>query len=333
MLAPHKSFIIVDEPENHLNPAIYNTIWDKLLNVRKDCQFIFISHTMEFITARKNYEIIKIRRFTHNVNAAKYDFDFEFCENGLEDIDKQFIVDIIGSRQKILFCEGIRGGIDYRIYSILFGRDYTIIPCGNSYDVRKQTNAVRNLPPKITVAEASGIIDSDLMDAKKASNLKTKRIFTLKCNEIEMLLLDESIYKNVRSDFTTYKTAFFSEISTNANKIIARLVKTQIENMPIGIDDKNNPTKAAIKNNFNKQVVRIKPDALWDKADKTIKKIISSQNYRKAIRYCCLQHGEIIVNICGQKYIDEAINKLSESLDLQNTIRKKYFASISYEMV
>ena len=29
--APEKSFIIVDEPENHLNPAIYNKIWDRLI--------------------------------------------------------------------------------------------------------------------------------------------------------------------------------------------------------------------------------------------------------------------------------------------------------------
>ena len=33
IVAPKKSFIIVDEPENHLNPAIYNKIWDKLENI------------------------------------------------------------------------------------------------------------------------------------------------------------------------------------------------------------------------------------------------------------------------------------------------------------
>ena len=58
--APNQSFIVVDEPENHLNPAIYNKIWDRLIEIRTDCQFIFISHTMDFISARSNYELVKI---------------------------------------------------------------------------------------------------------------------------------------------------------------------------------------------------------------------------------------------------------------------------------
>jgi len=45
--APRQSFIIVDEPENHLNPAVYNKIWNNLVAYRSDCQFIFISHTMD----------------------------------------------------------------------------------------------------------------------------------------------------------------------------------------------------------------------------------------------------------------------------------------------
>ena len=61
--APDRSFIIVDEPENHLTPAVYNKTRDKLIEIREDCQFIFISHTIDFVSARSNYELVKIKNF------------------------------------------------------------------------------------------------------------------------------------------------------------------------------------------------------------------------------------------------------------------------------
>ena len=97
MAAPEQSFIIVDEPENHLNPAIYNKIWNRLIDVRNDCQFIFISHTMDFINARSNFELVKIKSF---VRPNK--FEFEFLGTALDDIPTELIVEIVGSRKPIL---------------------------------------------------------------------------------------------------------------------------------------------------------------------------------------------------------------------------------------
>ena len=52
LLAKESSYIIIDEPESHLNLAIVNKLWDMLIEERKDCHFIFISHHIDFITSR-----------------------------------------------------------------------------------------------------------------------------------------------------------------------------------------------------------------------------------------------------------------------------------------
>ena len=123
--APHQSFIIVDEPENHLNPAIYNKIWEKLIEKRKDCQFIFISHTIEFVSARTNYELAKIKSFIYPDQ-----FEFDFLGDSLENIQSELIVEILGSRKPILFCEGSKSDYDYRVYESLFGKKWELYVSG-----------------------------------------------------------------------------------------------------------------------------------------------------------------------------------------------------------
>lgn len=52
ILASADSFIIIDEPETYINPSIYKKLWDILTIDRNDCQFIFITHSMDFIASR-----------------------------------------------------------------------------------------------------------------------------------------------------------------------------------------------------------------------------------------------------------------------------------------
>ncbi|WP_296880056.1 AAA family ATPase, partial [Thomasclavelia sp.] len=58
LTAPENSYIVVDEPETFLNPSIYNKLWDSLILKRQDCQFIFTSHTMDFVNSRTNCRYI-----------------------------------------------------------------------------------------------------------------------------------------------------------------------------------------------------------------------------------------------------------------------------------
>lgn len=334
--APSHSFIIVDEPENHLNPAIYNKIWDKLIAVRNDCQFIFISHTIDFISARSNFELVKIKSF---VRPNK--FEFEFLGGALEDIQTEYIVEIVGSRKPILFCEGSKSDYDYKIYENLFGEKYTVIATGNCVAVENSVEACNMHATTYSIQSAIGIIDSDLKSSEEIERLKEKRIYPLKCNEIEMLLLDEAIFKRVlaqvykpESEFEAFKNAFFHKLNERKQHIVKRLVKTQIDEKLRSsiIDDRNNRTKEEIKENLSSIFDSLDVDTIWSNCETKITNIITQKNYEEALQYCCLEHTEIIVGVATRfvsNYAAIALGVLGSDEQLSSVIKSKYFPDLN----
>ena len=334
--APYQSFIIVDEPENHLNPAIYNKIWEKLIEKRKDCQFIFISHTIEFVSARSNYELAKIKSFIYPDK-----FEFDFLGDSLNDIQSELIVEILGSRKPILFCEGSKSDYDYRVYESLFGEKYTIVPAGNCISVERSVEACNIYATTYNLQTAIGIVDSDLKSDGEIELLRKKQIFTLSCNEIEMLLIDEKIFKKAlervfkqESLFENFKQSLFCKLEERRSYIIKRLVKTQVDEKLRNaiIDDKHNKTKEDIKTNFSHIIEMIDIDKLWQENESKLLSIISNREYDEALKICCLEHGEIISglgNTIIPDYAAIALGVLRENDNLAIAIRKKYFPNIS----
>lgn len=336
MAAPDQAFIIVDEPENHLNPAIYNKIWDKLIAVRDDCQFIFISHTIDFIRARTNFELVKIKKFVRPNT-----FEFEFLGCSLEDIQTEHLVEIIGSRKSILFCEGTKTDYDYKVYEKLFGEKFTVIATGSCTSVINSVNACNKHAQMYSIQPAIGIIDSDLKNEDMLKKLKKQHIFTLQCNEIEMLLLDEFIFKAVldytfkkSQSFEQFKTTFFKKLNDRKEHIISRLVKTQVDDKLRGsvIDDKQHKTKEEIKDNLHRIFTQIDIDNIWNTCDEQVNNIIDRKNYDEALKFCCLGHGEIINGIANKfvpRYSELALGLLGHNKNLADNIRNKYFPELS----
>lgn len=336
LAAPYQAFIIVDEPENHLNPAIYNKIWDRLITARNDCQFIFISHTIDFIRARTNFELVKIKSFVH-----PNDFEFEFLGCSLEDIQTEHLVEIVGSRKSILFCEGTKTDYDYKVYEKLFGEKFTVIATGSCTSVINSVNACNKHAQMYSIQPAIGIIDSDLKNEDMLKNLKKQHIFTLQCNEIEMLLLDEFIFKAALDHifkeaklFEQFKTDFFKKLNDRKEHIISRLVKTQVDDKlrTSVIDDKQHKTKEGIKDNLHKIFTQIDIDNIWNTCDEQVNNIIERKNYDEALKFCCLGHGEIINGIANKfvpRYSELALGLLGNNKNLANNIRNKYFPELS----
>ena len=334
--APENSFIIVDEPENHLNPAIYNKIWDTLINIRKDCQFIFISHTIDFIISRSNYELVKIKNFF-----PPDKFELEFLGNSISEISTKYIVEIIGSRKPILFCEGTKTDYDCQIYECLFGNKYTIIPVGNCTTVENSVIACNQLSQNFSIQPAIGIVDSDLKSDEQIERLKTKQIFSLKCNEIEMLLLDEFIFKKLSKHFfkpeyetfKSFKEDFFRKLYQRKEHIIKRFVKTKIEDRlhSIIINDKDSKTKEELTKECADIFKNINVEVIWNNFEKIFTQILEDEKYDEALRYCCLEHNEVLVGITNKyfkEYPEIALGLLNTDSELSKQIREKYFFDI-----
>ena len=186
LMAKRESFIVVDEPETYLNPSLTNILWDLLVGERKDCQFIFITHSVDFVLGRNEARIAWIKNFVYPNH-----WKFEFVEDNFA-LPKTMLTEVLGSKKPIIFCEGdTKSSLDYTVYRALFGEQYTIIPVGGHLDVIKYCDVLSE--SKWLGIECLGIVDGDNYSADKKQLLETKGIKVLPFNEIEMFLLSNEV--------------------------------------------------------------------------------------------------------------------------------------------
>jgi hypothetical protein len=102
------------------------------------------------------------------------------------------LLELLGSRKNIYFCEGKKGKIDEKIYNILFP-NFTITPVDSCFDVIHYTKAFNKIPNVTT--KAFGLIDSDYHTPERLSALGPKCIFSFSMSEVENLLMDETFLK------------------------------------------------------------------------------------------------------------------------------------------
>ncbi|MCC3665565.1 AAA family ATPase, partial [Staphylococcus haemolyticus] len=58
-------YIIIDEPENHLNPQICISLWDELEKMKANSTFVYITHDPNFAITRTNSKILWSKKYIH----------------------------------------------------------------------------------------------------------------------------------------------------------------------------------------------------------------------------------------------------------------------------
>ena len=330
LLADKCSYIVIDEPETYLNPSIYKLLWDILEEERKDCQFIYITHEIDFVRTRRNSDLLWMKKYNnpHNWDIIR-----------LEDIKfpKELLIEIYGSKNKILFCEGDKESWDYSIYSILFGTHYSIIPVGSCLEVCKYTEAFNNAT-SFHNNEAIGIIDYDNRPADEIKKLKDKNIYVTKYNEIEMLLMDEEVIRKTLDNFEPdivedklkkFKAKFFEKVSNQKDKIVFDFIKKVID------ESFNNyrivsEKKEDIKIELSDFIDSLEYEKKYDEFNSIIKKELDNKEYNNLLKYCNLKK-EITRGLANKElipsYEEQAIGAIRNSLS--KYIKDKYFCDIS----
>ena len=115
LLLPENSFVFIDEPENNLNGALMRKLFDALEAERRDVRFVYLTHNIDFIETRKNFELIYLEK-TNDYKAWHFNKIADFNE-----LDLDVILNIEGIKDDILFCEGNdRTSIDCKILKALY---------------------------------------------------------------------------------------------------------------------------------------------------------------------------------------------------------------------
>ena len=278
--APINGFIVVDEPEMYLHKTILKKLWDILEKERQDCLFIYLTHDLDFATSRTTAKKIWIKSFTHPDN-------WEIKDIPENDIPESLLFELLGSRKNILFCEGLKGSIDERIYSILFP-ELTIIPVGSCFDVINHTKAFNKLPNVAT--NALGLIDSDHHDPKRLVKLKTDKVYFFSVSEAENLLLDEGFLVDLAKQLLVDDQSIIKA----KNETIAELKKQKELQASNYVSAKVNyyfkdshvskgNDYSQLEANYKSFTNNISIKNWYDKRIKELDKVVADNNYKIAI--------------------------------------------------
>jgi len=330
LIAPKNSYIVVDEPETFLNPSIYNKLWDLLILKRQDCQFIFTSHTMDFINSRTNCRYIWCKNFKY-----PNEFDLKLLEKE-NDFPISLLTELIGSRKPILFCEGNYNSLDYQIFSKIF-LEYNIKPVGGHQNVINYTKGYNKIS-EIYENRAIGIIDSDFMEDSEIEKYKNFKVFTLPFNEIEMLLLDENIINSVLKPFKSeeeintiirdFKDKFFEEANQNKERIILQSTKIQVDRIISTSLIQKYSTIEEIDLEVKNSSSKINAKKIYDHEKAKLEKILKDKDYIGLLKMCNLKKQIVrgcASNIIIENYENRAVERIGIDTNLSELLRKLYF--------
>ncbi|PXW89770.1 uncharacterized protein DUF4435 [Streptohalobacillus salinus] len=217
--APENSIIIIDEPENHLHTSIIKKLWDSIEMVRKDCKLVFLTHDIDFAITRNNSKIIWIKSYEGN---EVWDYDVIGDE---DNIPSEAYLEIIGSRNPILFIEGDKSSIDYHLYQYLF-KEYTIVPIGSCEKVIETTKAFNDLSHFHNLT-AKGIIDRDRRTEEEIQTYAEKQIFIPQVAEVENLFIVEEVVKAVATILRKDSEKVFHEVKNSVIKLFEKELEKQ----------------------------------------------------------------------------------------------------------
>lgn len=340
ILAEKDSYIVIDEPETFLNPASYNRLWDILIKERSDCQFIFTSHNTDFITARDNTTLVWCKNFSLEDKGLTYNSGLKILaekDKLSSELPTELISELVGSRKRILFCEGTNEKYDYKIYSKLY-KEYTVKPVGGHDKVIQYTKTFNELPQWIENS-AIGIIDNDGMSNSEKESLQKDNVFCLPYNEIEMLLLDKEVIFQVLKDvkyseeiekinmkIEEFKSKLVSTIEVKKDKIIYDIVKKRVDYKirTEFIDSKKYKALEDIKKYVDEFSKQMSVDNIIEEANTEVSEAIKNKEYSDLLRICTLKDevAKGIANkIFGCDYIKSVLARINQNDEIKEHLR------------
>ncbi|MDR3177725.1 MAG: AAA family ATPase [Campylobacteraceae bacterium] len=328
--APKDGFIIIDEPEMYLHKTILKKLWDRLEQERQDCIFIYLTHDLDFATSR-NAKKVWIKS---HIYPDEWKIE-DIPENA--DLPEALLLELLGSRKSILFCEGEKGGKDEVIYNCLFP-ELTITPVGSCLAVINYTKAFNNIPNK--TVKALGLIDADHHDKERLDALKADNIFSLPVAEVENLLLQEDFLKlfakerEMKDDNETtiikaienIKNEVISDLEKNIELQVSNYVSAKVDYYFKDSNVKKGNTQEEVENNYNKFTRKIEIDGWYSQRKMELEKIITDKDYAKVLAVYNNKGLKKIVNDCfGRKdFLGKAVKFLQLDKDAQEIIRQNF---------
>jgi hypothetical protein len=282
-----------------------------------------LTHDLDFATSRTTAKKVWIKSFNHPNT-------WEIKDIPNNELPESLLLELLGSRKNILFCEGEKGSIDEKIYNILFP-EFTVTPVDNCFAVINYTKAFNKLPSILT--KAYGLIDSDHHGVERLRVLEPENIFSFSMSEPENLFFDEQFLKLMTRQLLQDES-IVDQIKTEVIALLQHEIELQVSNyVSAKINyffkdshvSKGN-TLNSVNQNYLNFTNKIKIQDWHEKRKQELNKIIEDKDYQKVLSVFNNKGLKTIAN----KYFkisdfgDRAI-KLLQFQKETHEILKKYF--------
>lgn len=329
-LKSHKNYYFIDEPENNLNTAIVSKLWDIIEERLPDSTFVYLTHDNNFVSSRVNCNVFWVEKY----DGERWEYH-QLPSN--EDIPKELLIELVGSRLPILFCESHdESRYDAIMYKILFP-EFKVIPAGGCDSVIAKTKAYKllQLPQK-----AYGIVDRDYRDASEIEGNEKNGVYTIPFFEVENFMLCEPLVKAVIAEYSNNQNAF--------EELRCELKKAVEENKELWCIHKvgfclrkkffggrilNIKNLFELEEQYNEFVKQINIKKLYDEYLLELNNAVTLDNYDVLLKYYdnkgVFKRFAPIIQLANKKMYEEvAFDCLKKNKELAKTIRKQYLPLI-----
>jgi len=174
--------IIVDEPENHLNPMLANRLWDSIEAELPVAQFVYATHSVSFAMRDGVESLFVVDKSTNTLVPIQ---SFEFVDK-MEQRELLGAVPVVMAATKALCVEGGDSSFDTGFYQwLLADKQLTVVPlrdCKTVASAVEREEIWKAVAPQFLLA---GVIDRD---SRPSGGTATGRLHVLELHEAESYL-------------------------------------------------------------------------------------------------------------------------------------------------
>jgi ABC-type cobalamin/Fe3+-siderophores transport system ATPase subunit len=279
---PENSIIIIDEPEIHLHKSLVDKLWNQIESHIQNKLLIYITHDLDFAASRADAMKIWIQEYNGNNQWIWQETPVD------QNLPEGLMLEIIGNRKDVIFCEGESGKLDSIVYQLVYPNHH-IIPRGGADKVIEATKAFRS-NTSLHHLTAHGIIDSDYKEAAEITALSGHNVHTISVAEIENLFCIEPILRIIAEHLELEPNVKVGEVVdfliTSLTKEFDVQVSSKIEKIieyKLGSFSKESNSEQGILDGFNTTIGRIDIPVAYEETRIVFQTAISNRSLEELL--------------------------------------------------
>jgi hypothetical protein len=206
-----------------------------------------------------------------------------------DSLPESMILEVLGSRKKIMFCEGEIGSLDATIYQIAYP-NYHVIPRGGCEKVIESTKALRN-NASLHHLDAVGVIDSDYRTLEEVSVLVGHGIKTICVAEIENIFCVEAVVRIVADHLAQDPDDAVSKVTHFVSTALTGELELQVSSMAerriqylLGAFSKSSNDQSGLVDGLNVTLSRIDIGRIYGECKGEFDRAIASNRLDELLR-------------------------------------------------